>query len=791
MGAIREIELSNGNVQLEITYGGKEAPFGGVDTSAPPAYIDPRCFAAANGFLIVDNKLVATSLVPLNIPPLWGGMPGITFLGFGTFYNSIYGQLNYIIGYTATAFSAEFSSGVNYVFYITSWNPGNVAQYWNDTLDVTLYDTIETATAASLVLPCIEGPYANPGFGTGATANITAVGPLGALTTAGTSITGGINYVVGTGLIVQQGLYTGAVEITSVDVHGAITGIVVTTPGTGFTVGAATASYYGSPSATIKFPTLPGTPQFGAGGSNVAAVVTELVTQINLEPLTIPYVVASSTADNQSLILTAVTPGSSGNTIEVIDIGASIGGGIVGYYFPCVNGAYLRGGIDNNAVLAPRAFTSKIATAEVGGTLYIANIGPMILKFSGPGTFQYSTFYSGYELLNKFAGSLIGARIIPQLGIIAQDSDMSVAWTAANELDVWAPETAAGLVTGAGFAQIDDIGDYLSGLIVSNGTMYLLRAQGISYATPTGNATLPFSFNHIGLGDRGEGAQLSSLVCQYDNTGAYIGNSNIYQISGSISAIGDKIKAAIFSALDSIDSLGVTNLISSAAGAALLGGDEFPIVAFSVVLNNGTLNLVTYVYNVTNGTWMPFTYASGVGMGTIQTALTGVLSSLLTFADSNLYNQSNIAFGFQQQTDGVPGTPSFFALQEGIPNSDSILTQAGIIFPAEEVSFGRDITIDALYLALVADVSEIIYVDFYVNNTLYATLELDPSTYNTLAGNPIESALFASTYGVGAFTTKSPQLSFKVRSLTDTGTAQIRFTKVQMYASYDPMQRPT
>ena len=56
MGAIKTTELSNGNIGLEITYGGKEAPFGGVDTSAPPAYIDPRCFTNCDGVIVVDNQ---------------------------------------------------------------------------------------------------------------------------------------------------------------------------------------------------------------------------------------------------------------------------------------------------------------------------------------------------------------------------------------------------------------------------------------------------------------------------------------------------------------------------------------------------------------------------------------------------------------------------------------------------------------------------------------------------------------------------------------------------------------
>lgn len=62
MGQVKTTELPNGNLGLEITYGGKESPFGGVDTSAPPAYIDPRCFTLSDGFLVVDNKLVAVSV---------------------------------------------------------------------------------------------------------------------------------------------------------------------------------------------------------------------------------------------------------------------------------------------------------------------------------------------------------------------------------------------------------------------------------------------------------------------------------------------------------------------------------------------------------------------------------------------------------------------------------------------------------------------------------------------------------------------------------------------------------
>ena len=54
-----------GLVEVEITYGGTEAPFGGIDASAPPAYIDPKCFTDSDGFIVIDNKLALASFQPI------------------------------------------------------------------------------------------------------------------------------------------------------------------------------------------------------------------------------------------------------------------------------------------------------------------------------------------------------------------------------------------------------------------------------------------------------------------------------------------------------------------------------------------------------------------------------------------------------------------------------------------------------------------------------------------------------------------------------------------------------
>jgi hypothetical protein len=59
-----------------ITYGGKSAPFGGLDTSAPPTFISPNGFTAITNFLEVDNALVAANYVVAGTFPLGSATDG-------------------------------------------------------------------------------------------------------------------------------------------------------------------------------------------------------------------------------------------------------------------------------------------------------------------------------------------------------------------------------------------------------------------------------------------------------------------------------------------------------------------------------------------------------------------------------------------------------------------------------------------------------------------------------------------------------------------------------------------
>ena len=959
MGHIKTEELSNGNIGLEVTYGGIEAPFGGVDSSAPPAYIDPRCFTQCDGFIVVDNKLVAASLVPVQIPVLWNGIVGVTLIGFGNFYNPKYGTLNYALGYTAVAVAGS-PTGVAYTFYMTSWIPGNPATFYNDTLNYTLFNSLTPDTAASISLQLQTTSSATPG--TGATVTITGVTTLTGATSGSPSntafslpgiitaltVTGGINYSVGSTYWIQQGTnVTAQIIVTAVGGGGNIIGftlvpdsftanyvnvsylpVSVGVAGWNYAVGAAALVYtqnsdvilnINGPSGTATYtvesngitpttPTLAGVTLcqvievaaggvrhnftddtlsigpliscFGGGGAgfnvgelyeligqvsgytgaNAQVLITEVgpggsvvsfelisagdantgylcrplsfmalsaapVPTLTTGPAFILNTMASDikgtgtyppdanvTAEvdsgHSALVLTAIIPGAIGNSITVQDRSTITGPDLFYYFFPFHEPLFgnLTGGSDgagSGTVLSTLLPTQASITA-VGGTLYIGNIGPAIIKYGGPGAFVVSTTYQGVRVLRKFTGSLIGLGLIPAPGTVIQSTDMIFAWTTAGKLDNWNPLDLTGNITGAGFEQLADIADYLSGLIVTSGTAFIIRSEGISYATPTGNATLPFAIAHIGLGDEGEGAQISSLVCQYDQTGAYVGNSDVYQISSSISSIGAKIKALLFQAIASGNSF---KLLSANTCSVYIGGDTFVLVNFlapAVVPSQGiglqrVTNVNIFAYNTSNASWVTFTYPviipNTLVRPVLATEFLGVFASSNTSAGANKYNQSLSVVGIQLEASSflssTTAPPQFFALQEGLTNINAISQASSVTFAQEELAFGRDITIDALYVSLVGDFSEDVQVTFSFSGVVFAVVTLSATQFNTLNSNPIELQIFPTTVNSsGAFTVHAPQLQIVVSGLPDNGTAQLRVIKVAWFGSFDPAQRP-
>jgi len=779
VGKVKTEELDNGNIAVEITYGGLEAPYGGVDTSAPPAYIDPRCFTDSDGFLVVNNRLVAVAFEKVTTPTLWFGDATIQLLKFGTFYNSTFGQLNYALGYKAIPFAGP-PSGVTYNFYITSWLPDNLLIFNDDNIPYTLFDSVSLPTPASITLGIIGTNAPAPGGGTGAAGNVLTVGAGGLLLTLDLSTSAGTGYGVNDIVeVTQPGAGGGWIIVNSIGGGGSIATFTVASPdSSNFVAGQPWIAGVDTLNSSCVLKII------GPGGttthtvntwlaSTKAEIVAAMVSAINA---TDPNVFASTTVDGFSIVLTALAAyaGTTGNAITVQDLSVNrVPTSPPPFYFECRTVASLSGGTNAATFNALRVIPTPISSADVGGTIYFAGVGPFILKYSGPGNFFVSTSEKGVGVIRKFAGSLIGLRDIPQLGEILQNQDMIFAWSVAGELDIWSPLDVNGDVTGAGFEQIADIGDYLSGLIIAGGTAFIIRSQGVSYATPTGNATLPFAINHIGLGDQGEGSQTSALCCQYDQIGAFVGNTDIFQVGSNISSIGKKIKTALFTALQSFELF-----LDSNACSVYLGGETFPLVAFLV---DGTV----YLFDTGNGTWMTVsvpTYA------TFAQALLGTFAAKNIFASQDQFQQTSMMLGLQQTGQ----VPAIYALTETVKNNNSISAGQDIFFPAEELLFGRDVTIDALYISYNAQVfTGTMQVKFYISGQLFKTLSIFGSATPVLNDTPTEIQIFPdnTTDSSGVFTAHSPQLEIQI-SEANAHDNIIRFPKITMFGSFDPKQRP-
>ncbi len=714
MGHVRPIENTDQNggqsglTSLEITYGGMESPFSGVHFGPPPAYIDPKCFADSNNFFVVDNKLVLMSLEPLSFPVLWDNTAGVILLKLGTFFNSIFGQINYALGYIATP---EIINGIDVskvTFYITAWNynsSGTSVILGNDILQLYQYTTNYGPVKASLTIPVVTGESSS-------------FGDSGNL---------GIKYGV-------SGVPTGSV------------------------------SFGYAPSDTVQ------------------NVVTGLVAAINAASGSTLFT-ATASNDGLSIILTAVTAGAAGNNLYVQDVSlSSTSDTPSAFYFPIpYNGSAIFANLQNGSDVTPNSpagFSTQasVTTVDVAGTLYISGFGnfPWVLKYSGPGSFTISSAYQGVQVLKKFAGSLIGIGILPQLLNVIQNQDMIFAWSAANKLDEWSPLDSSGNVTGAGFAELDDIGEPLTGLIVSNNVAYIIRSQGLSYATSLGSGTNPFQFAHIGLGHVGEGCQISSLISEYDQTGAYVGNSNVYQISGTIGAIGDKVKAVLIPLLTQAQII-LKTIIFPAIND---GGDVYPLLVIAIGEN-------FFIYNTLNQTWVMF-------YPVIPNNANVVILDIIYQGKAGIsFNQFPITLAYQIGTAG----PIAYLFKETIPTTNTLCkVPSYVTFPQEEVLFGRDVTIDALYVSLWANLTDSITIEFLFNGVHFAYLLLEPGApLNTLNGNPTEFKVFPdgqSTGTSGVFTSHSPQLQASVRSPVAADINQLRFAKIQEYASFDPKQRP-
>lgn len=696
MGLIKTEKLANGNIGLEITYGGKEAPFGGIDSSMPPQYIDPLCVVEAQGFVVVNGQYVAVSFqslgITINLPASGFTVPKLA--GFGSFYTEAQGWQNFVV------IKGDATTDVN------NNVDANVALY--------VWPAANTATPTAIKLLFSQAIIVNPAAS--ATQQVfTAV--------IGSGTSGGCGY-----------------ELTSAD------GLTTET----YDIGSTT---------------------------NRTTAITDLVNQINTKPSVI--CTAAVNADTVSATLTTITTGSTANNVQGTGffIQPLPPGGFKGVQVYSTTS--FQGG-QNSYTYPTGEVPFPISWVQVGEGLYIGGPGTVILQYTNQ-IFSILSQFVGVNVLRKFAGSLVGLGITPSPGTVLQNAEMMIAWSAAGNFSQWNPVDSSGNVTGAGFEELADIGDEITGGFINSSTIAILRTQGVSYATATGNASLPFDINHVDLAPEGEGCQSMLLSSQYGPIGFYVGNTSVYEFVQSAKSIGNKISNYLFPQLTPV--AGPTPITAaSKATAAYLLGTEVPF--FAVYVQNSAAAYL-FLYNPTSNTWTRLWLGVGPSIDSAYLDDFPVVNSTAAFQ-----KQSQLVLGTGNSSTK---TFKFFALSEAIWNANSGMPvgyTSVLTFPNEEIAHGRDITIDGLYVLMAGTAGQI--VTFYIYDITGLVLGSYIFTFPVGASYAqlAEYQIFFTDSSISAVTGKAPQLQVSVKGNNGSTQNQFRLAKVSMFGSFDPQQRP-
>jgi hypothetical protein len=216
-----------------------------------------------------------------------------------------------------------------------------------------------------------------------------------------------------------------------------------------------------------------------------------------------------------------------------------------------------------------------------------------------------------------------------------------------------------------------------------------------------------------------------------------------------------------------------------------IGGSETVCFAFM-------LAKTIYIFNATNGVWMIIPFVPGLPLHKfVFNSLICPLSNSGMQTTGQAFSQGILSLMSQNfnETTTVLEAPYLQQLQEGITLSPGGSIGAFITFPVEEIMFGREIIIDALFVAtILTGVSAgPALITFSINGTPFGTLTVSNTIFDADA-NPAEFQIFPEA---STFAAVDPQLSI---SISNTGSAPttlfLRFTKIAIFGSFDPTQRP-
>jgi hypothetical protein len=175
-----------------------------------------------------------------------------------------------------------------------------------------------------------------------------------------------------------------------------------------------------------------------------------------------------------------------------------------------------------------------------------------------------------------------------------QNFPQRVRWSPSGLPTIWDPDVNIG----AGFNDLLDVPDAITGALTVGTTAFILRNNGVTEVTSTGQGINPFDFDHLWASDRGIGNIYPFGYASYGPLGIIISSDDIYNISlGGFKRIGGRARDAIYNDLFSTTGVPIGAIIPYYSG-------KYVYNHYRLSIPQGSNNK-TWVYSIEDDNWSP------------------------------------------------------------------------------------------------------------------------------------------------------------------------------------------
>lgn len=290
--------------------------------------------------------------------------------------------------------------------------------------------------------------------------------------------------------------------------------------------------------------------------------------------------------------------GGANATYKVTAVGG--GGAVTALTITAVGTGYLAGVISTT--------TDGGAQPGVGTGLTI-----FVNTVSGGGPEQDVIVVSGVTIGARYIGSLAQHMLLLNTtGVTGQDSAFTIRYSAVGLPLVFDPAVNIN----AGFYQMIDFTDQITGAMFLGRVAYLYHRTGITEMAPTGVGTNPFEFNHIWNANDGTGSIFPYTIAQYGQVGAFVSSENVYMVQNySFQPIGGTARDAIFADLHSANQLFNSNTVIGALVPAYIDNYVYTLYQIYMPVAPGGSTTIMWQYSVEQGYWERHTLTNEIVSG--------------------------------------------------------------------------------------------------------------------------------------------------------------------------------